>query len=309
MRRSSMTFKITPVCRLKHSGTNGRYKKKKRPAVTWNGSILQRGREREGRGEKRQVQNVDAEIERGRDATLSRLILKFCTQEPAVNHTRTRRGWRKKKKKGIICLVYEWGNNMDAQRATSLASGVVRKRKRTRTEKKGRHRSFVWKKENRKSDGCWMSFSKLGTHIQCGVQVFRSIFPKSWKSDRHIGRLGRLPINYPWCYDAPHKVGIALLSVVAQQERQSLLWAEIFSFSHSLIEKRFIYVTDPQTEQIRTHTHCCLPSCRISNKQQVPRSVLLSFQVEKLLHVLLELINSHQLNRVVRGCTVSSVRR
>lgn len=91
MRRSSMTFKITPVCRLKHSGTNGRYKKKKKASrhMKW---LNPPARERARGKRNRQVQNVDAEIERGRDATLSRLILKFCTQEPAVNHTRTRRG-------------------------------------------------------------------------------------------------------------------------------------------------------------------------------------------------------------------------
>lgn len=38
--------------------------------------------------ERQSGMNIDAEIEIGQDATLSRLILKFCTQEPAVNHAK-----------------------------------------------------------------------------------------------------------------------------------------------------------------------------------------------------------------------------
>lgn len=37
---------------------------------------------------------------RERDATLSRLILKFCTRDPAINQ-------KKKEANAIICLVYE----------------------------------------------------------------------------------------------------------------------------------------------------------------------------------------------------------
>ena len=85
-----------------------------------NGTILQPSREREtDRERERQLgRNIDGEIERERDATLSRLILKFCTQEPAVNHAKN-----SQRQKAVICLVYEWRNNMDARRALSLASG------------------------------------------------------------------------------------------------------------------------------------------------------------------------------------------
>lgn len=54
-------------------------------------SHLERDRVRE-RKERQPGRNIDAEIERERDATLSRLILKFCTQGAAVNHVKTRRG-------------------------------------------------------------------------------------------------------------------------------------------------------------------------------------------------------------------------
>ena len=74
--------------------------------------VLQLSRERDGETERKDGQsgrNIRGEIERERDATLSRLILKFCAQEPAVNHAKTHRG-----KKPSPVLFTRGGNNMDA---------------------------------------------------------------------------------------------------------------------------------------------------------------------------------------------------
>lgn len=132
---------------------------------------IQRERERERQAERKERQsgaNIDGEIERERDATLSRLILKFCTQEPAVNHAKTHRG------KKPSSVLYTSGGTIWMHGVPYRWPAGVWRRNRTRTEKKGWHRSFF--KGEKEGDGCWMSLAKLGKPIQCVVQVVKSSF-------------------------------------------------------------------------------------------------------------------------------------
>ena len=54
---------------------------------------------------------------------MNRLILKFCTQSPVLNHAKKKK--RQKRHKAIIHLVYNRRNNMDGQRALSWASRAI----------------------------------------------------------------------------------------------------------------------------------------------------------------------------------------
>lgn len=160
LRRSSMTFRITPVCRLKHSGTND---SDKGMPSHWTARSSSHP-EREGQT----GSNIDGEIERERDATLSRLILKFCTREPAVNHVKTHRG------KKPSSVLFTRGGTIWMHGVPYRWPAGVWGRNRTRTAKKGRHISFL--EGEKEGDEWWMGSAKLGKPIQCGVQVFRSTF-------------------------------------------------------------------------------------------------------------------------------------
>lgn len=123
---------------------------------------IQRERERQtGR-------NIDGEIERERDATLSRLILKFCTQEPAVNHAKTHRG------KKPSSVLFTRGGTIWMHGVPYRWPVGVWGRTRTRAAKKGRHISFL--EGEKEGDECWRGLAKPGKPIQCGVQVFKSTF-------------------------------------------------------------------------------------------------------------------------------------
>lgn len=95
---------------------------------------IQRERERQtGR-------NIDGEIETDRDATLSRLLLKFCTQEAAVNHAKTHRG---KKQSSVL---FTRGGTIWMNSVPYRWPAGVWGRDRTRRAKKGRHLSFSGEK-------------------------------------------------------------------------------------------------------------------------------------------------------------------
>jgi len=79
--------------------------------------------------EKQAGRNIDGEIERERDATLSRLILKFCTQESAVNHSKTHRG------KKPSSVLFTTGGTIWMHYVSYRWPAGVWGRKRTRTEK------------------------------------------------------------------------------------------------------------------------------------------------------------------------------
>lgn len=97
--------------------------------------------------------NVDGEIERERDATLSRLILKFCTQEPAVNHAKAHRG------KEPSSVLFTRGGTIWMPAVPYRWPAGVWGRDRTRTAKKRRNTSFLEVEKK----GCEhrMGFAKL----------------------------------------------------------------------------------------------------------------------------------------------------
>lgn len=161
---SSMTFKITPVCRLKHSGTND--SDKGMPSRWMACSCSHPERERQTEAGRRSGRNIDGEIEREGDATLSRLILKFCTQEPAVNHAKTHRG------KKPSSVLFTRGGTIWMDGAPYRRPAGVWGRKRTRTAKEGRHISFL--EGEKVGDECWVGLAELGKPIQCGGQVLES---------------------------------------------------------------------------------------------------------------------------------------
>lgn len=94
-------------------------------------------RERQTEAGRRSGRNIDGEIEREGDATLSRLISKFCTQEPAVNHAKTHRG------KKPSSVLFTRGGTIWMDGAPYRRPAGVWGRKRTRTAKEGRHISFL----------------------------------------------------------------------------------------------------------------------------------------------------------------------
>ena len=107
-----------------------------------NGTIPQPSGERQTEGKERQSgRNIDGEIERERDATLSRLILKFCTQEAAVNHAKTHRG------KKPSSVLFTRGGTIWMDGVPYRWPAGVWGRHRTRTAKKGRHISFLERRE------------------------------------------------------------------------------------------------------------------------------------------------------------------
>lgn len=131
-----------------------------------NGTFLQPSREKERqRKEGQSGRNIDGEIEREQDATLSRLILKFCTQEPAINQAKTHGGIKPSSvlftRVGTIWMYgvpYRW------------PAGVWG-RNRTRTARKGRHISFLEGKKE--GDEHWISLARPGAKR---AQVFKSTF-------------------------------------------------------------------------------------------------------------------------------------
>lgn len=72
------------------------------------GTILQPSSERKAdrdERERRSSGNIDGKIEREGDATLNRLILKFCTQEPVLNHAKKKKPHTGKKPSSILFTI------------------------------------------------------------------------------------------------------------------------------------------------------------------------------------------------------------
>lgn len=107
-----MTFKVTPVCGLKHSRTNG--SDKGCFHFGWHSPAAIRGEGQTDREERQSGRNIDGGVEMERRCNIKQI----CTQELVLNHAAARR------QKAVIYLPYERGNNMDGRSALSSAGGA-----------------------------------------------------------------------------------------------------------------------------------------------------------------------------------------
>lgn len=158
---SSVTFKIMPVPRLKHSGTNDSNKGMPPLWAAWSPSNPE-GERQDGKREREGDGKLEREMVRLREngrCNIKQIDFKILHTRACCKSCKNSH-WQK----AVICLVYERGNNTDTGRALSLANGGCTRRNGTRVTKKGGHTSFL---EGQCADKDWMSLAEVGRPLWC----------------------------------------------------------------------------------------------------------------------------------------------